>query len=940
MSSSNNPVLAASTSEAGKVISHFKFGMEIGRGSFANVYKGTDLQSRKTVAIKSVFRSRLKNQKLISNLEIEIKILRNLKNPHIVSLLDCVKTDNHIHLIMDYCSLGDLSYFIRKKDQLADCHPIIKAVLEKYPSPPNLNGLNQVLVINFIKQLASALQFLRSQNLIHRDIKPQNLLLCTPAHSKEQFIEGGYSGFWELPILKVADFGFARYLPSTSMAETLCGSPLYMAPEILRYEKYNAKADLWSVGAVIYEMAVGKPPFRASNHIELLKRIEKANDQIKFPKELEFQQDLIHLISNLLKANPIDRMGFDEFFNDPIIVSTKNLVESMNESLSYSFENEEMYVSEFLNAQNIKQLGEISADKKTKNNTTKMLKHINEKTKNSTDKVVTAISNVKELGKTKTLYAQSNTDSTTVNSTPLNKLVIAEEDENQSESVEQGEGDGIGNNNTTYCDDQNQIQTSETSNAISINSGVNMKSNIRSNMSFFKSPASNDVTKETVRTSSDISNANANSNSNSNLKSVEALLQNSKATLESAALQTPDLHSLNAHMQKTSGCTSSNATKILKKDLIVEKDYVVVEKRNVEINTFADEVKKASFTIEGRKLNSGSRRYSLSVSPSTALKDVIDYTSGKLFGLNNANTNLSNVKTAKPLTGFPKRMGGEHIKHENDTKRLINITNKQVTGTSNTKITDEDEEMISKIERLAMMAHSISIFGLVKFNQVIPLPPSTIDDTNNIIDPYNYKNETYKIDNEKDNLDSESCRQYNLVYKRLCQEGLVLYLKVLSMLSEAIKISSEWWSRNKLKSNITPKIGELIQWIRNKFNESLEKAEYLKLRINRFEEENANSSSKEEEFVCEKIIFDRSIEISKNTAIRELKSSNRKDGDISELKACEVAYSLAVWMLESLIYKSNEDEGLTGNDAKIVENFINSIGTRLLILRGKIDRSL
>ncbi|KGK34587.1 hypothetical protein JL09_g6265, partial [Pichia kudriavzevii] len=156
-----------------------------------------------------------------------------------------------------------------------------------------------------------------------------------------------------------------------------------------------------------------------------------------------------------------------------------------------------------------------------------------------TDKVVTAISNVKELGKTKTLYAQSNTDSTTVNSTPLNKLVIAEEDENQSESVEQGEGDGIGNNNTTYCDDQNQIQTSETSNAISINSGVNMKSNIRSNMSFFKSPASNDVTKETVRTSSDISNANANSNSNSNLKSVEALLQNSKATLESSLFKRP-----------------------------------------------------------------------------------------------------------------------------------------------------------------------------------------------------------------------------------------------------------------------------------------------------------------------------------------------------------------------------------------------------------------
>ena len=103
-----------------------------------------------------------------------------------------------------------------------------------------------------------------------------------------------------MPILKVADFGFARILPNQTMAETLCGSPyaipfsycstliaacsLYMAPEILRYEKYDAKADLWSVGAVLYEMSVGKPPFRAQNHMELLKKIEQAKG-IKFPDE-------------------------------------------------------------------------------------------------------------------------------------------------------------------------------------------------------------------------------------------------------------------------------------------------------------------------------------------------------------------------------------------------------------------------------------------------------------------------------------------------------------------------------------------------------------------------------------------------------------------------------------------------------------------------------
>src|SRR5437762_13541888 len=94
-----------------------------------------------------------------------------------------------------------------------------------------------------------------------------------------------FVGSPKLPILKIADFGFARSLPSTSLAETLCGSPLYMAPEILRYERYDAKADLWSVGAVLYEMVTGRPPFRAQNHVELLRKIEKGNDRIKFPGE-------------------------------------------------------------------------------------------------------------------------------------------------------------------------------------------------------------------------------------------------------------------------------------------------------------------------------------------------------------------------------------------------------------------------------------------------------------------------------------------------------------------------------------------------------------------------------------------------------------------------------------------------------------------------------
>jgi serine/threonine-protein kinase ULK/ATG1 len=129
----------------------------------------------------------------------------------------------------------------------------------------------------------------------------------------------------DLPVLKVADFGFARFLPNASLADTLCGSPLYMGPEILSYKKYDAKADLWSVGAVLYEMVTGRPPFRAQNHIELLKKIQENNDKIHFPDERHSEvvigSDLKDLIRKLLKKNPVERLPFEDFFNHPAVVS-------------------------------------------------------------------------------------------------------------------------------------------------------------------------------------------------------------------------------------------------------------------------------------------------------------------------------------------------------------------------------------------------------------------------------------------------------------------------------------------------------------------------------------------------------------------------------------------------------------------------------------------
>ena len=172
------------------------------------------------MAIKSVNLAKL-NKKLKDNLTSEITILKGLHHPHIVALIDCKDTTQHIHLVMEYVALGDLSYFIKKRDTIKD-NPMVSDMMVKYPNP-RAGGLNEVVVRHFLKQLASALQFLRVRNLIHRDVKPQNLLLNPSPHyfAKEKPPVMPYlasndslvpvSGIPSLPMLKIADFGFARH---------------------------------------------------------------------------------------------------------------------------------------------------------------------------------------------------------------------------------------------------------------------------------------------------------------------------------------------------------------------------------------------------------------------------------------------------------------------------------------------------------------------------------------------------------------------------------------------------------------------------------------------------------------------------------------------------------------------------------------------------------
>eukprot|EP00741_Cyanophora_paradoxa_P001329 tig00000478_g1285.t1 len=178
---------------------------KVGTGSFASVWHARHKTSGQEVAIKAISTEKL-NKKLTENLDVEISIQRSLEHPNVVKLLDILRTERTIYLILEFCAGGDLSKFIRRRGPLP----------EEFAK-------------HLLRQLARGLDFLRRHSLIHRDLKPQNLLLSSDGDDAT---------------LKIADFGFARYIDKGNLAETLCGSPLYMAPEILRFQKYDAKADL------------------------------------------------------------------------------------------------------------------------------------------------------------------------------------------------------------------------------------------------------------------------------------------------------------------------------------------------------------------------------------------------------------------------------------------------------------------------------------------------------------------------------------------------------------------------------------------------------------------------------------------------------------------------------------------------------------------------
>ena len=257
----------------------------IGKGSFSKIYRAKNVKLNRTVVLK-VIKNPKKYNKLIQR---EIDILSQLNHPNVIRLYNTINDpkSNTLYMVLEYCGRGDLSRYIKGRRDF-----------EGYL----YNGSMSIETINNIaKQIAKGIKYLRSKNIIHRDLKPANLLMN------------------EQGIIKIADLGFAKESEITDLSQTLCGSPMYMAPEILQKNpRYTPKADLWSVGVMLYQFVYSVPPYKAKNIIELHHSLKKFR-RPKFPESERTHKirelGLVDLIVKLLKVDPEQRITFEDFFD-------------------------------------------------------------------------------------------------------------------------------------------------------------------------------------------------------------------------------------------------------------------------------------------------------------------------------------------------------------------------------------------------------------------------------------------------------------------------------------------------------------------------------------------------------------------------------------------------------------------------------------------------
>ncbi|PIK58792.1 putative serine/threonine-protein kinase Nek4-like [Apostichopus japonicus] len=250
----------------------------VGKGSYGEVWLVKQKKDSKQYVIKKMeLRNASKREKRAA--EQEAKLLSKLRHPNIVSYRDSFNNDDgHLYIVMGYCDGGDV--YNRLKQQKG-------------------RMLEERQVVEWFVQIAMALQYMHERNILHRDLKTQNIFLT------------------KSKIIKVGDLGIARVLEgSNDMATTLIGTPYYMSPELFSNRPYNYKSDVWALGCCVYEMATLKHAFNAKDMNSLVYKILRG----KMPAMPQtYGKELVEIIKAMLHQSPDKRPSVARILRNPYI---------------------------------------------------------------------------------------------------------------------------------------------------------------------------------------------------------------------------------------------------------------------------------------------------------------------------------------------------------------------------------------------------------------------------------------------------------------------------------------------------------------------------------------------------------------------------------------------------------------------------------------------
>jgi len=242
----------------------YKIDKVLGKGSFAVVKKGINKETGKEVAIKVIERESLEDEDEMA-LQNEVDILGQLDHPNVVKLYEIFDESSRMYLVLELMTGGELFDRIVEKEHYS----------EKEAS-------------DTIRPIVDAIRYCHSLGIIHRDLKPENLLYETAEATS---------------VIKITDFGLARFV-SNEMATTACGTPGYVAPEVLRGKGYGKEVDFWSIGVILYVLLCGFPPFYEETNQELFETIKKGKFDFPSPYWDDISDMAKDLINNLLVVDP------------------------------------------------------------------------------------------------------------------------------------------------------------------------------------------------------------------------------------------------------------------------------------------------------------------------------------------------------------------------------------------------------------------------------------------------------------------------------------------------------------------------------------------------------------------------------------------------------------------------------------------------------------